>query len=1195
MGLGCRYFVSLVLLWSLGTALGQGDFLGISFSVLQRGYEYDCGDYGMQLLVFPSPGRTVRFKVVDEFGTAFEVTNCSICLHWVTSPQEGAVIFSAGYNGCHVLKKDGRNHLRVRVEELLSTRAVAATRDVNMTCPKPTEHDLTPEETMRYVPQPQPGLVRPVPQPQPGLVRPVPQPQPGLVRLVPQPQPGLVRPVPQPQPGLVPYIYPPLSNIGARLTPEQCQVVAGKIPCANALDQAACFQAGCCYDGTDPTTPCYYGNTVTLQCLMDGHFILVVSRDMSDHPIILDNVRLAYAQAGCNPISMTEAFVLFRFPVTQCGTTVQVIGDKLIYENQLISGIDIQTGPQGSITRDSTFILHARCIYNASDFLPVQVKVFLPPIPAPVTQAGPLRFELRIATDLSYTSYLTERDYPVVKVLRDPVYVEVRILQRTDPSLVLVLHQCWATPSANPLQQPQWPILVDGCPFLGDNYRTQLVPMGPASSELPFPTHYQRFVLSTFAFVDSTSQMVLEGLVYIFCSAAACSPSQLESCKTICPSGVTARGRRFLTIQNETEPVNVVSSRGPVTFQNSPEAFKEPVYQSHPSAHLTKPQSHRFPNYEKWLWGRASSLTPSTMGLGCRYFVGLVLLWSLGTALGQGDFRRVSFSVLQRGYEYDCGDYGMQLLVLPSQDRTVRFKVVDEFGTPFEVTNCSICLHWIASGEKGEVIFSAGYNGCHVLKQDGRNHLRVRVEELLSTGAIAATRDVTMTCPKPTEHDLSPEETMRYVPQPQPGLVRPVPQPQPQPGLVRPVPQPQPQPGLVRPVPQPQPGLVRPVPHIYPPPSSIGAHLTQEQCHVVAGKIPCADAPGRAACFQAGCCYDETDPTTLCYYGNTVTVQCLVDGHFVLVVSRDMSDHPIILDSVRLAYAQTGCDPIRKTEAFVIFRFPLLQCGTTIQVIHDKLIYENQLISGIDIQTGPDGSITRDSTFILHARCIYNASDFLPVQVEVFLPPTPAPVTQAGPLRLELRIATDVSYTSYLTERDYPVVKVLRDPVFVEVRILQRTDPSLVLVLHQCWATPSASPLQQPQWPILVDGCPFLGDNYRTQLVPMVPASSELPFPTHHQRFVLSTFAFVDSASQVVLDGQVYIYCSASTCYPSQLEPCRTMCPSGAATRGRRFLNINNGTGEPQDLVRSHGPMIFQESPEPWREQVYENMGEAAG
>lgn len=64
--------------------------------------------------------------------------------------------------------------------------------------------------------------------------------------------------------------------------------------------------------------------------------------------------------------------------------------------------------------------------------------------------------------DKSYSSYYTDSDYPVVKALRDPVYVEVRILQRTDPELVLVLHHCWATPSINPHQQMQWPVLVDG-------------------------------------------------------------------------------------------------------------------------------------------------------------------------------------------------------------------------------------------------------------------------------------------------------------------------------------------------------------------------------------------------------------------------------------------------------------------------------------------------------------------------------------------------------------------------------------------------------------------------------------------------------------------------------------------------------------------------------------------------------------
>lgn len=43
--------------------------------------------------------------------------------------------------------------------------------------------------------------------------------------------------------------------------------------------------------------------------------------------------------------------------------------------------------------------------------------------------------------------------------------------------------------------------------------------------------------------------------------------------------------------------------------------------------------------------------------------------------------------------------------------------------------------------------------------------------------------------------------------------------------------------------------------------------------------------------------------------------------------------------------------------------------------------------------------------FRLNVRCIFNASEFLPLQASIFPPPWPAPVAQSGPLRLELRIA----------------------------------------------------------------------------------------------------------------------------------------------------------------------------------------------
>lgn len=98
--------------------------------------------------------------------------------------------------------------------------------------------------------------------------------------------------------------------------------------------------------------------------------------------------------------------------------------------------------------------------------------------------------------------------------------------------------------------------------------------------------------------------------------------------------------------------------------------------------------------------------------------------------------------------------------------------------------------------------------------------------------------------------------------------------------------------------------------------------------------------------------------------------------------------------------------------------------------------------------------------------------------------------------------------------------------------------------------------------------------------MPVGPASPQLPFPSHYQRFVVSTFAFVDTPSMAVLEGevscggvgpraprvgvpslcgtrsnvchpcsQVYILCSASVCHLAQPEPCRPSCQLAVPSR----------------------------------------------
>nr|XP_020031776.1 zona pellucida sperm-binding protein 1 [Castor canadensis] len=613
------HYMTLLLLVAATLGLGQGPHPDFGLQ-----HRYDCGVRGMQLLVFPRPGQTILFKVLDEFGNRFEVNNCSICYHWVTSEPQEPAVFSADYKGCHVLEKDGHYYLRVFIEAVLPDGRVDVAQAVTLICPKPdhawtldpplipptmssssTPHTLPLHSTSSHSWTDSGYAFSSALYPEHSFVYPTPSPflEPGpALSTLPQPQWGTTGHWEATEP----------YYIGTHLSQEQCQVASGHIPCmVRSKYKEACQKAGCCYDNTREV-PCYYGNTATIQCFRSGYFILVMSQEMAlAHRITLANVHLAYAPTRCSPTQKTRDFVIFHVPLTHCGTTVQVVGNQLIYENQLVSDIHVQEGPQGSITRDSTFRLHVRCIFNAGDFLPIQASIYPPPSPAPVTQVGPLRLEMRIAKDQTFSTYYGEKDYPLVRVLQEPVHVEVRLLQRTDPSLVLVLHECWATPSANPFQQPQWPILSDGCPFRGDSYRTQMVALDRA--ELPFSSHYQRFTVATFTLLDSSSQRALRGEVYFFCNASACYPAGLETCSTVCSSGTTRRRRSSGHHNTTGRPLDIVSSPGAVGFEDSYE--------------LQSPGSNGNSNLRPLLWVLLLLLAIALV-VGVGIFVGLSQTWA---------------------------------------------------------------------------------------------------------------------------------------------------------------------------------------------------------------------------------------------------------------------------------------------------------------------------------------------------------------------------------------------------------------------------------------------------------------------------------------------------------------------------------------------------------------------------------------
>ncbi|XP_055459961.1 zona pellucida sperm-binding protein 4 [Psammomys obesus] len=353
-----------------------------------------------------------------------------------------------------------------------------------------------------------------------------------------------------------------------------------------------------------------------------------------------------------------------------------------------------------------------------------------------------------------------------------------------------------------------------------------------------------------------------------------------------------------------------------------------------------------------------------------------------------------------------------------------------------------------------------------------------------------------------------------------------------------------------------------------------------EVCSAVPVKerLSCAPSPTSPQdCEELGCCYSsEEEETGLCYYGNTVTFHCTREGRFSIAVSRNVTSPPLRSGSLHLVFRNDSeCDPVMTTPTFVLFQFPVTSCGTRRQITGDEAVYENELVAIRDVRASQRGSITRDSIFRLRVSCTYSVlSNTSPINLQVLTLPPPLPKPQPGSLSLELQIAKDRNYGSYYGADDYPLMKLLQDPIYVEVSILHRTDPSLGLLLDQCWATPSPNPFHQLQWPILVKGCPYAGDNYQTKRIPVQKAPD--PFPSHHQRFSISTFSFTNAGREgQVFGGQVYLHCSALVCQPAGTPSCTAICPASRRKR-KSELYFENRTAS----ISSKGPLILLQTTE---------------
>ncbi|KAJ8352705.1 hypothetical protein SKAU_G00241810 [Synaphobranchus kaupii] len=1065
----------------------------------------------------------------------------------------------------------------------------------------------------------------------------------------------------------------------------RCQVGDfARVQCGDlTITPEECDALNCCFD-----QQCYYANEVTVHCLREGQFKVVVSRASTLPPLDLGSVTLLEGPSSgdsCGPFVASPAFEVFQFPVSACGTTVRVEGDYVIYENEMSSNYGVATGPSGSITRDSIFQLSFQCRYHGSAVVYLVAEVNTVPPPLPVAAQGPLRVELRLASGQCdskgakgcadadvYSDYYRDADYPVTKVLREPVYVEVRILERTDPSLVLLLEHCWATSTSNPHSLPQWSLLVDGCPYHADPYQTTLVPVD-GSSGLPFPTHYKRFIVQMFTFVDPASSVPLNEMVFIHCSTEVCHPTATDRCEQQC----SRKQRRSLVPvgKRSTEEKAVVSSKAVILTNPEPLVSGQRLHGEVPQSLLSY----------GLLGVAACVLLVSTLALAVAFTV---------HCLRDGQFK----VVVSRASTLPPLDLGsVTLLEGPSSgDSCGPFVASPAFEVfQFPVSACGTTVrvegdyviyenemssnYGVATGPSGSITrdsifrlsFQCRYHGSAVVylvaevntvppplpvAAAGPLHVELRLAsgECDSKGAKGCTdadvysdyyRDADYPVTKVLREPVYVE--VRILGRTDPGLIlllehcwatstsNPHSLPQwsllvdgcpyhadPYQTTLVPV---DGSSGL--PFPTHYKRFIVQMFTFVDPASSVPLnemvfiHCSTEVCHptatdrceqqcsrkqrrsivpvgkrsteekaVVSSKAVILTNPEPPASGQRLQSEGDGD-SPQCYYANEVTVHCLRDGQFKVVVSRASTLPPLDLGSVTLLEGPSSgdsCGPFVASPAFEVFQFPVSACGTTVRVEGDYVIYENEMSSNYGVATGPSGSITRDSIFRLSFQCRYHGSAVVYLVAEVNTVPPPLPVAAQGPLHVELRLASgqcdskgakgcadaDV-YSDYYRDADYPVTKVLREPVYVEVRILERTDPSLVLLLEHCWATSTSNPHSLPQWSLLVDGCPYHADPYQTTLVP-VDGSSGLPFPTHYKRFMVQMFTFVDPASSVPLNEMVFIHCSTEVCHPTATDRCEQQC---SRKQRRSLVPVGKRSTEEKAVVSSKAVILT--NPEP--------------
>ncbi|XP_048849676.1 zona pellucida sperm-binding protein 4-like [Brienomyrus brachyistius] len=310
-------------------------------------------------------------------------------------------------------------------------------------------------------------------------------------------------------------------------------------------------------------------------------------------------------------------------------------------------------------------------------------------------------------------------------------------------------------------------------------------------------------------------------------------------------------------------------------------------------------------------------------------------------------------------------------------------------------------------------------------------------------------------------------------------------------------------------------------------PSVLSKNVPKVGCKIPPShRLPCGPSGISASfCSAKGCCVDLK--TSTCFYPMDA---CTADKNFVFAVGRTEKPYPVDPSNLVVA-GKDRCSPVVRSRDFAIFKFSVTECGTRSYMLGDTVVYMAEIQSNIKVYNLKYGAITRDAYFRLLVECRYSKSGALGVPFfitsgyVVRTPSWPSTVTSSGLYNVQLRIATDQTYTKFYSQDHLPLKVLLGKSVFLEL-YLGTSDGDAVLLVQYCVAYPRSA---TNALVLIHEGCPNKLDGSATVLY-----GKGLPQAKQRRRFQIKTFQFLDLKSKKFLDEEIYFMCHAEVCLPSE-------------------------------------------------------------